>query len=329
MSADAMHRVIDELADLGTKRIRFTGGGEPFVHPQMIEFIEHVKERGLIAAVTTNFSALTSDKVARMAAAGVDEVTASVWAGTPDMYARSHPKKSQKTFEKIESLLKELCAQKKPHAKVIVANVLFSMNYMETREMLDFALRCGADGVYYTVVDSVAKSTDGLLLTPPHLSTIRDHLAQVRRRVDEVNMTRAAPFALDNFDGLLRRLEAVGAPTGDYDRLAVDSIPCYVGWIFCRITPDGDVAACCRGVEKPLGNLHKASFTEIWNGPTYREFRRMALGEKKTHPYFAPFNCHRACDNLMHNEAQHERIMALDAQEKEHLVQYVVNGAPR
>ncbi len=329
MPPELMHRTIDELADLGTRRVRFTGGGEPFVHPQMIEFLEHVKSRGMIACVTTNFTALTSEKVRRMSEIGVDEVTASIWAGTPDMYARSHPKKTARTFEKIEALLKEFTASKPAHARLYIANVLFSMNYVETREMYHFAVRCGADGIYFALVDSVAPRTDGLLLTPPHIRVLREHLAEVKTRVDELNRTRAVPFVLDNYHGLMRRLESIGATRGDYDAHAVDAIPCYVGWTFCRITPDGQVVPCCRGVDKPMGNLHKQTFTEIWADHRYREFRRMALREKKSHPYFAEIGCHRTCDNLMHNENEHARFTALGAEEREHLVRFVVRGEAR
>ncbi|MBZ0274208.1 radical SAM protein [bacterium] len=329
MPADVMHRTIDELADLGTKRIRFTGGGEPFVHPQMIEFLEHVKARGMIAALTTNFTALTEKKVERMAGIGVDEVTASIWAGTADMYARSHPAKTQKTFEKIEQLLRLFCANKAPHAQVIVANVLFSMNYMEAREMLDFALRVGADGVYYAVVDPVADPMNGLLLNANHLGVVRAHLVEVAERVEKINRTRPRPFILDNFEGTLRRVNATGAITGDYDRVAVDEVPCYIGWIFCRILTDGTVVPCCRGVEMPMGNLHKQTFTDIWRGKVYDHFRQMALVEKKTHPFFRSIACHRTCDNLMHNQDEHRRIGALSETEKEHLVRFVVRGEAR
>ncbi len=324
MAPDVMHRTIDELADLGTKRIRFTGGGEPFMHPQMLDFLTHVKERGMITALTTNMTSLNSKKVAAIAEIGVEEVTASIWAGTPDMYARSHPSKSASTFENIEALLRELCAAKKPSTRVYVANVIFSMNYMETREMLDFALRVGSDGVYFAVVDSVASPTDGLLLTPPHLKVLREHLKEVRARVDEVSAQR--PFVLDNFDGFLRRLDSVGVVRGDYDRKAVDAIPCYIGWTFCRITPDGGVAPCCRGVDMPMGNLNDQRFSDIWRSEAYKTFRRMALTEKKSHPYFNKFGCYRTCDNLMHNEKQHERVMSLSDKEKEQLVKHVVLG---
>ena len=43
---------IDELAGLGAKEIRLTGGGEPFLHPGVMKIMRHVKARGMIMPVT-------------------------------------------------------------------------------------------------------------------------------------------------------------------------------------------------------------------------------------------------------------------------------------
>ena len=323
MPTERLCGLIKELAEMGTKRIRFTGGGEPFVHPGIMDALHLVKEKGLITAVTTNFSALTPEKVDQLANLGIDEITVSLWAGTPDVYSRSHPNKSQATFEKIESNLRLLCSKKPANSKVILANVIFSMNFMETREMLDFALRVGADGIYFTVIDSVHLRTDGLLLTPPHIEVLEDHILQVKEKVDEENKG-GRDFLLDNFHGFLRRIKGIGATTGDYDLLAVDQIPCYIGWIFCRILPNGDVSPCCRGVDLPMGNITNRGFADVWNSDTYNEFRRMALNEKKSHPYFKMISCYRTCDNLMHNEQVHDKISRLSDKEKEQLVEFIV-----
>jgi len=323
MSTERLCGLVDELADMGTKRLRFTGGGEPFVHPGIMEVLRKVKERNLISAVTTNFSALTPGKVEELAGLAIDEITVSLWAGTPDVYSRSHPNKSQTTFENIESNLRLLCAKKPKDSKVILANVIFSMNFMETRQMLDFALRVGADGIYFTVIDSVHLRTDGLLLTPPHIKVLEDHILQVKEKVDKIK-ERGRDFLLDNFHGFLRRIRGIGAVTGDYDKIAVDEIPCYIGWIFCRILPDGNISPCCRGVDLPMGNIANRGFSEVWNNNKYKEFRHMALKEKKNHPYFNKMACYRTCDNLMHNEQVHEKISRLTAKEKERIVEFVV-----
>jgi len=323
MPAELLLRLIDELADLGAKRIRFTGGGEPLLHPAIYEAVARVKQRGMMCAMTSNFSVPDEAGAARLAATGLDELTVSLWAGTPGVYSRSHPNKTEAAFRHIEALLKRFALEKAPGAELIMANVLFSMNYQETREMLDFALRVGADGIYYTLIDSVHRRTDGLLLTPPHLKTLRDHLEQVRARV-ETERAAGRAFRLDNWDGLQQRLAAIGAPRGDYDARAVEEIPCYVGWLFVRITADGKVAPCCRGVNKPMGDLHARSFADIWCGPAYREFRRLALRESKRHPYFAPIGCQRCCDNLMHNRDFHRRMVMLNEEERGHLRRFVI-----
>ncbi len=323
MPREMLLGLIDELAGMGTRRIRFTGGGEPLLHPAIFEAVERVKSHGMICAVTTNFSAISREGVLRLARSGVDELTVSLWAGTPTTYSRAHPNKTEKTFEIIESHLKLFHEHKTPGSEVILANVLFSMNFQETREMLDFALRVQADGMYFTLVDSVHLRTDGLLLTPPHLQVLRDHLPQVKRKVDQLHGERRA-FRLDNWDGLLERVNSIGATKGDYDAERVERIPCYVGWIFARVLPNGDLAPCCRGVNKPMGNLRNQSFAEIWHSETYREFRRMALRESKKHPYFSPIGCHRVCDNLMHNEAVHDRLGRLTEEERHYLRRFVI-----
>lgn len=324
MPTDMLLRLVDDLADLGTRRIRFSGGGEPLLHPAIFDAVERAKRRGMICAMTSNFSAIDEDGVRRLAASGLDELTVSLWAGSPAVFSRSHPNKTEASFERIESRLRLYHEHKESRQEVIMANVLFSMNFMETREMLDLALRIGADGIYYTLVDSVHERTDGLLLTPPHLRVLRDHLRQVRQRVDE-EVANGRRFRVDNWDGLLQRLDAVGAPRGDYDAQAVEAIPCYVGWMFVRVLPTGVVAPCCRGTQKPMGDLRGQAFAEIWHSPVYREFRRHALSESKRHPYFAPIGCHRTCDNLMHNREFQRRLDELTDEQRDQLRSFVVD----
>ncbi|HPQ68915.1 MAG TPA: carbamoyltransferase N-terminal domain-containing protein [bacterium] len=323
MPDDMLLGLIDELAAMGAKRVRFTGGGEPLLHPAIYEAVEAVKRHGMICAMTTNFAAINEQGVRRLAALGVDELTVSLWAGTPTTYSRAHPNKTEATFERIEAHLRLFNSIKPPTSEVILANVLFAMNFMETREMLDFALRAGADGMYFTLVDSVHLRLDSLLITPPHLTIMRDHLQQVGERVEGLRGQGRA-FRIDNWDGFLRRLDSVGFERGDYDIEAVEAIPCYMGWHFIRVLPDGDIAPCCRGVDKPMGNLHRASFKEIWHSDKYREFRRLALNESKRHPYFRPIACHRTCDNLMHNEMMHARLARLTDAERKQLLRYIV-----
>ena len=54
--------LIDDLENMGTRYIYFTGGGDPSMHPKLIELIEYVKNKGLICDMSTNFTLINKEK---------------------------------------------------------------------------------------------------------------------------------------------------------------------------------------------------------------------------------------------------------------------------
>ncbi len=302
--------LLKDLHRLGTERIRFTGGGEPFMHPNLMDLMAYVKSLGMICSLTTNFTLMDQERVDRIIELGVDEVAVSLWAGDSVTYARVHPNKTEKTFHRMKGLLRRLGTQKGKHLRITLANVLFNMNFQNVPRMFDLAKEVGADAVYFTLVDPVPGYTDGLLLN-------RDQRAELLHMVEEIEVkakgdSKKEAVALENFPQLKRRLSNPHADEGHYDNNIINSIPCYIGWMFCRLLPDGRVSPCCRGVQKPMGNLFQHSFEEIWNSPTYREFRQHAKQRRKTNPYFRAIGCDTMCDNLMHNLDMHRRILEFD-----------------
>src|SRR3989338_2277589 len=43
-----VRELLDELSLMGTEEIYFSGGGEPFMHPQIMEILSYAKKKGLI-----------------------------------------------------------------------------------------------------------------------------------------------------------------------------------------------------------------------------------------------------------------------------------------
>ena len=319
---DNVIHLINDLHDLGTRRIRFTGGGEPLIHPRLDDILRACKQRDLITCVTTNGVSLTKERAELYAELAIDELAVSVWAATPDTYARTHPNKTARTFEKIERNLTLLCQKKKLRPVVTIANVVFAMNYAEVEQMYNFALRVGADSVYYAVLDPIEDRTDGLLLSPQQVSEVKAQLDRIERRNDELPARQR--LILENWDGFRRRIDsAKEQQKGEYDADVVDSIPCYVGWIFCRILANGDVVPCCRGSDLPLGNINTDGFRKVWHSDKYTEFRIKAKNLSKKDPYFAPIGCHMTCDNLMHNEMVHQRLDEMSDETRAQVQQFV------
>jgi hypothetical protein len=101
-------------------------------------------------------------------------------------------------------------------------------------------------------------------------------------------------------------------------------MPCYVGWFFARILPDGNVNSCLKSHRIPVGNIYKHSFRDIWLSDKQAEFRKKTMVYIKDDPYFsligndpsAKVGCYKSCDNLGHNQHIHDRFASLNFSKK-------------
>lgn len=319
LKTDIVLSLIDELADLGTSIIRFTGGGEPFLHKDILKLIRAVKRHNIFCAVTTSLNMVGPDQADDIVDSGVDELSVSLWAANGAEYVATHPNKSEKTFERITQALYRIAERKKqsasslfPFRKKIVPprinllNVISKVNYTGLEGMYDYALSVQADSIYFTVVDIIEGSTDSLLLSADDRQAV-DRACNIIEKKNKTLFGRDR-IHLDNFQGFRDRINDLHARTGQYDEDRVESIPCYIGWLFCRIMADGQVAPCCRGVNIPMGDLHQQSFEEIWFSEKYNRFRKRAKNIRKYRDYFSQVGCGKTCDNHMHNLEMHERL---------------------
>ena len=72
---------------------------------------------------------------------------------------------------------------------------------------------------------------------------------------------------------------------------------CLISWLSAYITSDGEVTSCCdgdffrdeKGPKLVFGNVKENSFSEIWNGKRYQNFRKVM--RKGMKPYFMCQHC--------------------------------------
>lgn len=144
--------------------------------------------------------------------------------------------------------------------------------------------------------------------------------------LDKTDFTKHVPtLNLSNCSAFHRRVSAQRLQStglGSYDRYFIDTLPCYIGWIYSRILVSGNVVPCCKAHLVPMGNVYSQSSKDIWFSDKQNEFRGTALKYKKSHPYFEKIDCYKVCDNLAMNLDLHRRIVDLSATEKRHLNDY-------
>lgn len=89
----SMHsKIIDEISSSGkgiTRYIRYTGDGEPLIHPKLSTMIAYAREKlDLPINLTTNGSFLTSQKTEELIDSGVNVFDISIDAATESTYAQ-------------------------------------------------------------------------------------------------------------------------------------------------------------------------------------------------------------------------------------------------
>lgn len=329
LSLDIIKSVFDDLDQMGgLRQVKLVGGGEPFMHPDILKIIEYIKnkDKSIEIDINTNFSLVDEKIIEGLLQLEVDSLTVSIWAGTPEFYVAVHPNQTEHTFYRIRDKLKLFFEQKKRLnqfcPRIIIHNVIFNLNYKDIESMLNFAIEVGANDIQFVPMDPVKEKTETLLLGDKEKKELLERLYKIRQRYDskasQYISEDARSVVLSDFEGFIRRIEKLNIISGAYDEEVVEEIPCYVGWLFARIMTTGSVVPCCKGHRMSMGNIYKNKFKEIWLSDTYNEFRNNGLYLSKNHPYFSKIGndavmktgCYN-CDNLWQNIPIHNKITSL------------------
>jgi len=196
LPTDLVLRLIDDAARLGARRVQLSGAGDPLCHPDAPAIIERIKQRGLECTLITNGTLLTESVCRRLVDLGLDHLTVSVWAGTPEIYAAVHPNQKPKTLLRIKKALQQLHALKaaqqtcKPQVKIY--NVICRRNAADLDNMITFAVEALVEHVEFTPIDIVPGRTDELALTDEDRAAILRQLNDLPKRADylELDPTR-------------------------------------------------------------------------------------------------------------------------------------------
>ncbi len=323
----------------GTRQVKLVGGGEPFMHPRIMDIIEDIKKLQIEVDINTNFTLVSEDIARRLVEIEVDLLTVSLWAGTEKAYVDTHPNKDNTAFLKIREILKLISALKrernvkKPWIKIY--NVISNLNCYDVKDMLDFAIEVGAEDIQFVLLDPIKDRTDCLLINEREGKFLEDFFNKLEKDYDFEKSLYVSPegkgsISITAFSDFKRRLSNRGYKRGIYDEARIVNIPCYVGWLFVRAMATGNIVPCCKGHRMVLGNLYKDSFIDIWNSNQYRKFRYNAKNLKKTHPFFSGIGnnasektgCYN-CDNLWQNEPMHRLILTRDITIKNRLISFL------
>lgn len=151
------------MAEIGPGLIRldFFNYGEPFLHPQALDMIELVKKEypHVYLYTSTNGLLLDADKISRLAASGIDEVTFSVDGADPRTYARY---RQGGDFNRLLKNMADLAREKKRLGREVPfinwRYILFKWNdsFLQMARARRLAKETGVDRLTWEITDHPA-----------------------------------------------------------------------------------------------------------------------------------------------------------------------------
>ena len=288
--------LVDDLYAMGTRKIKYIGRGESFLHPRFVDMVAYAKSKGFNCSVTTNGSLITDDNIRDLVGMGLDEIFVSVNAASAKSYNEIHLHTTPNAFDNIVQTLKifsqerERSAQSTPfmHLSFVIQN----NNYFEMPDMVRLAHDVGAQRVAFNRI-SVYEGTTFLKLSESQdVDALERALPEAERLGKELGVITNADFFRTR-SGAAQRSKDIHT-----------TVPCYIGWFFSIILADGTVNPCCECL-RAIGTLKKDRFKDIWFGETYRKFRGEITDLPKTNNEVSGCRCYN-CSFASHNLSMHK-----------------------
>lgn len=291
ISMDRFNETISELAELGCKKIHFSGG-EPMLRPQLPDLVEHATQLGMRVTLTTNGTLVDKVKAKRLVEAGLRGVNVSIDSPIRKLHEKIRGVEGsfRSTTKAVELFHKY---SHKGKLTVRINTVVSRNNYFSLAALPDLANELGADGINLIPVDD--HCGEHLSMRKKDIALFNEEVApHIERRAHEFGIDiadeDAFPFGKDENEVRLGR-------AGRYAFGYYSKHPCFAPWTHSLIDFNGLVYVCCMTREQipPLGDIRKQPFREIWEGGAYR-----AVRHKMHPPSLKP--CQRCDDFIVENK---------------------------
>jgi len=266
-------------------------GGETTLHPEIEKIIKTIKDYGFTCSMVTN-GALLADKAQKIVSAGLDILVISLdGMQTVHDTIRGVPGTFQKAIEGIQEIIKTRNNKNLKKPLVFINTAVNNENINELEKLVNLAKDLNIDGINFQHIwmqnSSVIKKHNNKIsdfkMHESYCLEIKPETINPKLFYQKLqNIKRRHPF-VNIFPDLNE------SQINDYYKKPEKNIlrkNCVCPWFFAVIQPDGRLTQC---KEFEMGNLNQNTFSQIWNGEKYKNFRQRL----KNQHYF-PI-CARCC----------------------------------
>ena len=260
---------LSEMASLGLKSIMYAGEGEPLLHKDIGDIINHTKKAGIDVALTTNGVLLKEDLI-ESALEDITWIKVSINGGTRETYAKIHrapPRNFDMVIKNMSYAVK--VKRDKGYASTLgMQLILLPENWHEAILLAQLARDIG---MQYLVIKPYSQ-----------------HPLSNTTKYKNIKYTDYLHLAdtLSNFNGDDFRVIFRINTMKKWDEGGRNYKHCYALPFWSYIDAGGGVWGCSAylGDERfHYGNLHQTSFKDIWEGEKRIKSVRWAENELDIH----------------------------------------------
>lgn len=254
IDAKILKERLTEMHEYGIRSVMFAGEGEPLLHPEAAEIIEHAHNSGLDLSLATNGVLLTPD-IAKRILPSLSWMRVSLDAASAQVHHQVHQGRIT-DFDTIIQNIRAATAIKKDNGLAVTIGVQLLIIPENCNEIVEFTRvlsECGVDNVQIKPYSQHPMSKNRFSLDHSSLLNIEPEIRSYER---------------DDFQVIfrVRTIERI------YEERSYDQ--CHGLPFYSLIEADGSVIPCNlfhENREFTYGNINERSFAGIWEGEQRRD----------------------------------------------------------
>lgn len=242
------HQTIDQVKDY-LMYLTFYFQGEPYLNPEFLPMVEYASNRGIFTSTSTNGHYLDDDRAQKTVESGLKKLIISVDGTDQDTYSKYRIGGNlAKVLEGTRNLVRWKKRLRRKYPIIILQFLVMRSNQDQIEQMRILGGELGVERVVFktTQIYDYQNGSD-LIPTIDRYSRYREN------------------------------------GSGKYKVKNKMRNQCWKMWHSNVVTWDGKVVPCCfdKDAQHLLGNLKEESFSQVWQGKDYRQFRKRVFNSRK------------------------------------------------
>ena len=248
MDFQDFQRIVSQVKNI--YRIHLQGNGEPFLHPELTDFIRYARDKGIVVTVITNGTLINERLAKSIILSGLNELQFSIDSLNKKEFEEIRVGAS---FDKVQDNIKRMVRTKEEFNSDITISltvVIQNKNENEMPKFITFASKIGVRKVSFQYLE------------PKHKKKYQPGYFEVNTpfhntsRLDEI---------IDETKSMAKK-----------ESIVCDFVPqrtkgCLWPWEGLYLTWDGKVSPCCLIFDYFVGNIFETDLSDIWNNKRIRK----------------------------------------------------------